>query len=582
MNSACRVSLTVAMLLGSCSEDRTATQPTEQHKEGADAQVEPNQVLHDAAAPPADVHDASVPDAAAAAAADGGDSPSEPSWVDRDAGHSEVATCEPGGGGPYALLEGDSIQVSLKCNTGAGARTFEVARLPEGAELSADTSTLTWTPRLDQAGRHEVLVHDPESRETGTVRFDVVDRFDDPDNVPVDPLTYHEEYGLPVFHLTTGPDLNEDTYAPATIIYRGHSYEGAQAKLRGATSKTYPKRSLTLKFTKQDKFSEPSFAGGFLNKRKVVLTTTFDDNAYVRQRMCYELWNRLDPSHIKVQAYNAVVFRQGKYFGLYTVSDHVDGYLMEDFGLSQDGDLYKARTADANFRATLNQSNELKPHLHVGFTKEEGLPASPEPGAFDNLDGFMRWVIDSTPEQLAAEADSRIAVLDYIDWWVFVSFLAADDSVGKNSYHYRDPLLPDSLWRYIPWDLNHSLGQQWNTTRVPPSVTRPEGLYPTMNALFEKLIAGPRLPELRARYGEVLATGGFKLDEITALYDAMIDEVAPSARRDEIKWAERYRSFMSWRSRTDFTNFDEEAAYVRQWLRDRHAYLSARYPAPTP
>ncbi|HTU61939.1 MAG TPA: hypothetical protein VMF89_25955, partial [Polyangiales bacterium] len=273
MNSACRGSLTAAMLLWACTDRPTKPhEPSpEHHNNSADAQAATNQVPGDAGSAPAQALDGSTGDSDAAVGGGAGSSgsagarPPATGWAGRDAGGNNTsALCMPSGGGPHALLEGDSVQVTIACSTGvAGPRVFEVVKLPDGAELSADTSTLTWTPRLDQAGRHEVLVHDPESGETGTVRFDVVDRFDAPDNVPVDPMTYHEEYGLPVLHLTTGPDLNEDTYAPATIIYRGHSYQDAQAKLRGATSKTYPKRSLTLKFTKLDKFNEPSFAGGF-------------------------------------------------------------------------------------------------------------------------------------------------------------------------------------------------------------------------------------------------------------------------------------------------------------------------------
>jgi hypothetical protein len=101
-----------------------------------------------------------------------------------------------------------------------------------------------------------------------------------------------------------------------------------------------------------------------------------------------------------------------------------------------------------------------------------------------------------------------------------------------------------------------------------------------MNNLFEKLLDGPLLPEMRRRYGEVLARGAFALDDITALYDVMAAEVDASARRDEKMWGERYRSFMSWKSRTDFTSYEQEVQYVRMWLRDRHAYLAARYPAP--
>jgi spore coat protein H len=68
-----------------------------------------------------------------------------------------------------------------------------------------------------------------------------------------------------------------------------------------------------------------------------VLISTFDDNAYVRQRLAYELWNTLDPEHLQIQVYSGVVFQNGVYHGLYTFSDHVDGYLMEDHGLDQAG-----------------------------------------------------------------------------------------------------------------------------------------------------------------------------------------------------------------------------------------------------
>jgi len=383
-----------------------------------------------------------------------------------------------------------------------------------------------------------------------------------------------------VIHLYTDPALNSDEYTPATIVYRGHSYTGAQAKRRGATSLSYPKSSYTLKFTKQDKFSEPGFAGGFLDKRKVTITTTFDDNSYLRQRLGYELWNRLDPSHIRVQSYNAVLFLNGAYFGLYTVTDHVDGYLMEDFGYDQDGDLFKARSADANFRATLNGRDQPKTTLHDGYTKEEGVPEQDEPGAFDTLDAFVDWVVEATPEALASEAESRVALREYVDWWIFVSFMAADDSIGKNSYHYNDPKDPHALWHVVPWDLNHSLGQDWNTERVKPTVTTPEGLYPAQNGLFEKLLNGPSASDMRQRYAEVLAREAYAIEGIVALFDAMVAEVDASARRDELKWGERYRTFGHWRDREDFTSYEQEVLYVREWLRARHTYLQTFYPLP--
>jgi spore coat protein H len=368
-------------------------------------------------------------------------------------------------------------------------------------------------------------------------------------------------------------------------VYRGHSFVGAQTKTRGAASAYYPKRSFTLKFTKEDKFNEPGFAGGFNDKRKVTLTTTFDDNSYLRQRLAFELWNRLDPTHIKVQSYNAVVFLNGAYHGLYTVSDHIDGYLMEDFGLNQDGDLYKARSHEANFRLYENGTTVLKASAYDGYSKEEGTPEEGEEGAFDNLVELLTWVETSTPEAFAAEIDTRMARREYEDWWIFVSFIMADDSSGKNSYHYRDPTMAGSLWHFVPWDLNESFGQDWRTYRLAANASTPEGYYVSMNGLFEKLLSSTTLgPALRARYGATLA-GVYAPDNLIALLDGLVPEVDESARRDEAKWQDAYHSYVGgdiswgagWSTRTDFTTYEEEVEYVRTWIRARHAFLERIY-----
>jgi hypothetical protein len=493
----------------------------------------------------------------------------------------EPAThCQPTAAGPYVLLEGDSVAVRITCQTGLqmpSALSFDT--LPLGATYDAATATLTWTPTLDQAAEYDLTVRARPWNETSVVRVIVVDAWNAPNNTRVmDPARYPEEYGLPVIHVTTDPGLNDDEYTPATVVYRGHTYTGAEAKLRGATSAGYPKRSYTLKFTKEDKFNEPNLAGGFKKKRKLTLITSFDDNSYLRQRLAFELWNRLDPRHIQLQSYNAVLYLNGEYYGLYTIADHVDGYLMEDFGLFQDGNLFKARTHDANFRTMTFEKMLPKLTPHDGYTKEEGLPADGEPGAYDDLDAFLTWVETSTPQVFAQQLDSRITRKDYEDWWIFVSFLMADDSIGKNSYHYHDPTLPGSLWRYIPWDLNYSFGQDWQTKRVTAQSTKPEGgVYTTLNALFERILADANFgPALRVRYGQELA-GPFTTDGILTLFDAMAREIDASAARDEQRWQAQYRAYAAWSGRTDFTTYQQELQYVRRWILDRHAFLSTLY-----
>ena len=58
--------------------------------------------------------------------------------------------------------------------------------------------------------------------------------------------------------------------------------------MRGATSASYPKRSYTVKFT-EGELGVKGWHGG-KTRGHLVLTTTFDDATYVRQKLVYDLW----------------------------------------------------------------------------------------------------------------------------------------------------------------------------------------------------------------------------------------------------------------------------------------------------
>lgn len=473
--------------------------------------------------------------------------------------------CDPQAGGPHWLTEGETVSVTAGCATGLDEE-LAIEPLPAGAVWDPDTSTLTWTPGLDQAAVYELDV--TGAGEVGRVKIGVADRWDDPDNQPVDPLTYTEEYGLPVFHLGADPDLNGDDYTPATIVYRGHSYADAEAKNRGATSLEYPKKSFTLKFSREDKMSDESKQ--FVGKRKVVLNTTFDDNSYLRQRLVFELWNRLDPGHIQVQHYSAVLFLDGAYQGVYEVLDHVDGYLMEDHGLRQDGNLYKAIDHDANFRL-VNADGADKATLHDGYEKKEGVPLEGEPAAFADLEQLVEWVATSSAEEFAAGADARIDRRDFENWWILVSLVEADDSAGKNSYLYHDPD-EGGPFRAVPWDFNASFGQDWQTTRQSPDADPEE--YVSPNEVFERFMADPATAEpLRARFREAVA-GALRVEDVLAFFDAAVAEMDAAVRRDEARWGAEYAS---WWARGDLTTYEQELAYVRAWIQERWAFAAARY-----
>jgi spore coat protein CotH len=388
---------------------------------------------------------------------------------------------------------------------------------------------------------------------------------------PEDARCYRSELGLPVFHLEVAPEINGDAYTPAALRYGGREYFGVSAKYRGSTSSRYPKRSLTLKFDRDALFSDEVL--GFPGTRRLVLTSTFDDNSQLRQRLAFELWNRLDDAHIQIRHFNAVVYLNGAYQGVYAVTDHVNDDFMRAAGLPEDVNMYKARTQDANLRLTDNDGHP-KVHLRVGYTKEEGWPGADAEGAYDDLEALVSFIATASDEDFRAQMNDRLAP-DFEDWFVFVTLIAAVDTTKKNYFLIHDPRLdaPDPRWRFIPWDFNASFGQ---TTRTLPRGADTYDLdrLARGNRLFERLFADPRLrAHLMARYHAALA-GRWAVSEVLAMFDRFAAEVGPAAERDERRWGEERREFFS--ERTDFVDHRTEIAFMRTWIEERWTVIAAQ------
>jgi hypothetical protein len=485
------------------------------------------------------------------------------------------ARCAPAGGGPHWLLEGESVTFTLRCSkglTGPELR-FTVSPLPAGASVDEASGAFRWTPGKNQAATWQLTITERTTGETGVVQVGVVDNWQAPGNVPIsDPATYTEEYGLPVFHLFYQDKLTAGGYRPVELVYRGHRFK-MEAKYRGATSSVFPKRSMTLKFPEGELFSEPALGDGFTGRRRLVLITHFNDNSYLRPRLAFDLWNRMSPDHIQVKSYSAVLYMNGRYWGLFTVADHVDDDLMARHGLSKTADLFKAIDANANF-SRLDSEGAPKTTLYQGYEKKEGKPPEGWPGAFDGLDALTAFVADSDAATFRAQRAAHMNVRDYEDWWIFNTLILGTDSSAKNAYHYqvREPRSP---FRFIPWDLDASFGQGWDTRRHP-ATTRED--FAADNLLFARMLQEPTIAgPMRARYQQLLG-GPLARAEVRKLIDGYVSQIDASARRDEARWGTQYRTFERWADRTDFTTFPQEVDYIRQWVDQRWDMLERRLP----
>ncbi|NVJ20428.1 CotH kinase family protein [Myxococcus sp. AM011] len=520
--------------------------------------------------------DAGVPDAG---------EPTPPDAGPPDAG-SAPTVCAPTAGETRWLTEGQLVTATVTCSTGnttTGLR-FSVDNLPPGAAFDEATATLRWTPGRDQAAVWNLVLREHTSNETGILKVGVAENDGAPGNVKiVDPKTYTEEYGLPVFHLIYTPPLTSGSDKPAQLIYRGRTYN-IEAKYRGATSGAFPKRSFTLEFPDEDLFNEPVFGDGFLKKKRVALVTTFNDNSYVRTRLAFDLWSKMSPEHIRVRTFSAVLYANNRYLGLYTAADLPHKRMMAENGMDKDSDLFKAVENDANF-SRIRKNGEPKASLREGFEKKVGEPEMGQPHAWDTLEAFITFVADSDDATFRTGFPRRTRQRDYEDWWIFNSLILGTDSHSKNAYHAYDPKT-QGPWRFIPWDLDASFGQNFDTTRTSPT-TRSN--FTGNNRIFARLLADPTFAgPMRQRY-QALLRDELKLEAVLALIDTYEKETSAVAKRDWARWQLEYRAmgapgtvgegnFPAWYQRTDFLTYEEELAYVRQWVRTRWPVLQSQLP----
>jgi spore coat protein H len=453
-------------------------------------------------------------------------------------------------GGPY--VEGDTITATVSCQTGvANERVGLVAvELPDGAAHQG--GEVTWVTDLDDAGVHEV-VFATDAGETATARIPVADAWNAPGNTPVVAEDYPEELGLPVLHVFTAGPLSEE-YVGAEVVWEGERITEALVKKRGAASLGYPKTGLMLEF-EGDEIDLDSI--GIDKRDHIALLTTFDDNSYVRQKLAFDVWADIAETfgveRPTPRTAFVVVYLDGAYWGLFVVCDRIDDEFFDQMGLVRDGNVYKSVSHDANFYGYGDP--------RAGFEKEEG-----DPDDWSDLEALVAFTGGSTAEQFWAGAPDRLRVDEFMDWFLFVHFLAADDSAGKNAYLQNDPYIGE--FRFVPWDFNHSWGQTWQTLRVAPTVSND---FRSTNRIFDHFQAHPEASaELWDRW-ETLRTGPFSEPALVGRLDAYFAAITPSAQRDEAKWGEAYRTYGGWAGgrEGDWTDFAGEQAYLYAWVKDR-------------
>ncbi len=220
-----------------------------------------------------------------------------------------------------------------------------------------------------------------------------------------------------------------------SVWFEGRFYDNLHVNARGGSSQGYPKKSYKFDFNNGDRF--------FLEESgrkvdEVNLNTTWADKAYVRQTLCYELYEACGAKG--GLSYMVRLEQNGDFFSVCAFIEEPDEDLLSRCDLDPDGALYKM----------YNVCNSATSGVEKVTRLDED---------HSDLQSFVSGI------QLS-NSDRRRNVFDTVDIPAVISYLAAtaimfdNDHIAKNYFLYRDSD-GSGEWRFIPWDKDLTLGRNY-------------------------------------------------------------------------------------------------------------------------
>ena len=225
--------------------------------------------------------------------------------------------------------------------------------------------------------------------------------------------------------------FNENIYIPATM-YVGQDKKEVKMRLRGDSSREYPKKSLKVKLL-----------DGALNTEKSVFNfnAEYKDPSFSHSYFSSLVFKKLNYPCFSSSMAN--IYINDTYHGLYLEIENMDKDFLIRNGLNPNGDLYKA-TKDG---ACLFSASEV----YSKWEKKTNKKSSWQP--LIRLIKDLRDVTDEDFEEFIKTNFHYELLVDYLAANIFI----ANGSTNYHNYYlYRDAE-SNGKWMLIPWDLDKTL-----------------------------------------------------------------------------------------------------------------------------
>ncbi len=356
-------------------------------------------------------------------------------------------------------------------------------------------------------------------------------------------------------------DALVDSKFPA-VFSSGSVQLEATIRLRGLTSRYYPKKSFRIDFPKGTDF------GG---RTEINLLATPIDKTFLLEPFFWEMMAQagaLAPFARKVE-----LRVNGEYYGLMTDVESIGSKrFLRNHALPDDATIFRFRH---NFDLTIQPD--------VYYYKDRIIQiknnASYELG---DAIGFVEGLNHTPQDQFAAWLSGRMDVPRFIDYMVGDALISNDSIQSSDSYLVHDKT--NDWWWYVPWDLNNSSlisYENYGHAQVTDAAYAKHTPLPW--TIYEYAFRPLSHEETKPRWG-VLSTRIIDTPEFRAIFiqrlkealDTKFNSQALNPYVDNL-YAQIEASALA-DSYADPVRVKGGPAWLKQYIADRHDYLLSYIP----
>jgi hypothetical protein len=320
-------------------------------------------------------------------------------------------------------------------------------------------------------------------------------------------------------------DVKADVEVDGMFYFMGRCGE-VGVEIHGGLARKFDKKSFKVKFNRGSWFPydpfvpdpKPEISGkGF---KQFIFKAHWVDPSLMRDHLTHDVTRALGGLAPRVTHTNFIL--NGKYHGIYGLTESVLKDYFTRMGLEGDGNLYKAVNHNANFKA--------KADAMVGYEKKMNVD-----GGSDDLALLLQQIADAPLDfQSFEETVGQTIDLDlYFAYSVANSYSNNRDAFTKNYYLYRS-IEDDGPFLTVNWDADATFGISWDGAEEE---AKTGGLWGKYNSLSTKLSKIPEFAATNKQIYEDGLAGPLDPETLHATVDAIASTIQPDIQFEECRWS---------------------------------------------